>query len=413
MRGLFGGLVDGMESKSAQVLDSLPDFMNWGATVTGRSVGWREALKATAVLACCTVLCNGVSQVPWKVKRARPGGGADDAADHWLYPLLNRKPNGYQTSFDFRQTVMLHMALARNAFVFKSIGSGGRILELIPLEPGRVLATQLDNMDMVYDVTGRNGRTVRLTSREIWHIRGLSWNGWMGLEATRLAASAIGLSLDLEESHARQHANGVQPSGVYSVEGELTEEQYGQLSRWIKKQAGAENKGNPLVLDRGAKWLQQQMTGVDAEHLATRLFEAQEVCRAFNVMPIMIGASEKSATYASAEQMFIAHVVHTLQPLFENLEQGADVWLLGVDNDQGLYTAFDVRGLQRGTLKDQADYFAKGLGSGGSRPWLTQDEVRDELDRNPMGGEAAVLGQPTLAAKPKTEPSDEPSREDA
>jgi hypothetical protein len=30
------------------------------------------------------------------------------------------------------------------------------------------------------------------------------------------------------------------------------------------------------------------------------------------VMPIMVGHSDKAATYASAEQMFLAHVVHTL-----------------------------------------------------------------------------------------------------
>lgn len=376
-------------------------------------MGWREALQATAVLACCTVLCNGIAQVPWKVKKARPGGGADDATDHWLYPLLNRKPNSYQTSFDFRTTLVLHLTLARNAFVYKSMGPGGRILELIPLEPSQVLTTQLDDLSLVYDVTGRNGRMIRFTSREIWHLRGLSWNGWMGMPATRMAAEAIGLSLALEDSHARQHANGIKPSGIYSVEGELTDVQHEQLTKWVKKQAGAENKGNPLILDRGAKWLQQQMTGVDAQHVETRLLQAQEVCRALNVMPIMIGASDKSATYASTEQMFLAHEKNTLQPLGENIEQGADVWLLGVTDDTSYYTAFDWRGLQRAALKDQADYFAKALGSGGSRPWLTQDEVRDELDRNPMGGEAALLGQATLAPAPKTEPSDKPSREDA
>lgn len=391
------------------VLDRLPDFMTWGPTASGRTINWQEALKATVVLACCTVLCNGVSQVPWKVKRSLPGGGAEDAVDHELYSLLNRKPNSYQTSFDFRQTIVLHMALAKNAFVFISRGAGDRILELIPLEPGRVAVTQNDDLSLSYDVTGKNARVLRLTSKEIWHIRGLSWNGWMGMETVRLASEAIGLSLSLEESHARQHANGVQAGGTYAVDGTLTEEQHTQLTAWIKKHAGAENRGGPLILDNGAKWLQQQMTGVDAQHVETRELQAREVCRAMNVMPIMVGCGDKTATYASAEQMFIAHNVHTLQPLGENIEQGADVWLLGVRDDKGLYTAFDWRGLQRGTLKDQADYFGKALGLGGGRPWLTQDEVRDELDRNPMLGEAAILGQPLLGSK---EPATKP-REDA
>ena len=41
-------------------------------------------------------------------------------------------------------------------------------------------------------------------------------------------------------------------------------------------------------------------------------------------MPIMIGHADKAATYASAEQMFLAHVVHTLSPWYSRLEQSID-----------------------------------------------------------------------------------------
>jgi hypothetical protein len=30
-------------------------------------------------------------------------------------------------------------------------------------------------------------------------------------------------------------------------------------------------------------------------------------------------------------------------------------------------------------MKDQAEYFTKALGAGGSRPWMTQNEVRDNV----------------------------------
>ena len=43
-------------------------------------------------------------------------------------------------------------------------------------------------------------------------------------------------------------------------------------------------------------------------------------------------------------------------------------------------------------MKDQADFFAKALGSGGSRPWMKQDEVRGLSDLPQAGGHAAELG---------------------
>lgn len=65
------------------------------------------------------------------------------------------------------------------------------------------------------------------------------------------------------------------------------------------------------------------MSGVDAQHLETRRFQIEEICRFFGVMPIMIGYSDKASTYASAEQMFLAHVVHTLAPWYTRLQATA------------------------------------------------------------------------------------------
>ena len=412
-RGFFDRLFDGREFKDAGVLDRLPDFLLWGSSKSGQAVNYMTALQVTTVLACCRVLCNGVAQVPWRVMLSRPGGrGADPDPKHPLYRLLNRRPNYYQTSFEFRSTLVLHLALTGNAFVFISRGPDGRILELIPLEPGRVAVRRLTDLSFRYDITIDDGGQGRrdLTSREIWHIRGLSWNSWMGLETVKLAREALGLSMALEEAHARLHSNGVSPSGTYSVQNKLTDDQHAKLTKWIKAHASAAERGAPLVLDNGATWLAQQMTGVDAQHVETRRFQVEETCRTMNVQPMMVFAVDKP-TYASVEQLKIAHVDHTLMPIYELIEQSADIWLLEVEDDTGHFTQLNPRGLIRGSLKDQAEYFAKALGAGGAPAWMTQDEVRDECDLPPQGGAAARLREPTNVASkaPSTTPSDEPT----
>ncbi len=409
MRGIFDRLFDGREFK-ASVLDSLPDFLMWGPSKSGQTVNYMTALQVSTVLACCRVLTNGVAQVPWQILKSRADGrGADVDRTHPLYKLLCRRPNDYQTSFEFRAVLVLHLVLAGNAFVYISRGPGGRILELIPLEPGRVSVRKLPDLSLRYDVLSEDGAGFRnLTSREIWHIRGLSWNSWMGLETVKLAREQIGLSMALEEGHSRLHQNGVAPSGTYAVDGKLTPDQHQKLTDWIKKHAAGDNRGAPLILDNGAKWLAQQMSGVDAQHIETRRFQVIETCRSLNVQPMMVFAVEQP-TYASAEQLFDAHEKHTLQPLYTLIEESADVWLLGVDDDTGHFTAFNSRGLVRGSRKDQSEYYAKALGAGGSPAWMTQDEVREDLDLPPMGGAAAQLREPTnIAAKaPKTTKEEE------
>jgi phage portal protein BeeE len=145
------------------------------------------------------------------------------------------------------------------------------------------------------------------------------------------------------------------------------------------------------------------MTGVDAEHLSTRKHQIEEICRFMRIFPQMVGhAGDQTPTFASAEQFFIAHVIHSLGPWVERIEESADINLLSeADQLAGYVVRLKMRGLMRGAMKDQADYFSKALGAGGSPAWMTQDEVRSEAeDLNPMGGKAATLREPTNVAKP-------------
>jgi hypothetical protein len=128
-------------------------------------------------------------------------------------------------------------------------------------------------------------------------------------------------------------------------------------------------------------------------------------------MPIMVFQSDKAATYASAEAMFQAHVVHTLAPWWERIEQSIDCNLLSeADDAAGIYAKFVGQGLLRGSMKDRSEYFAKALGAGGSPAWMTQDEVRKMEELNPLGGDASQL--PVVTNAPTQEPSPDDVKRD-
>jgi HK97 family phage portal protein len=275
------------------------------------------------------VLANGVAQVPWRLYRSLPGkAGAVPAVDHPLYDVLYRRPNPWQTSFEFRQTMVFHRALTGNFYAFKSV-IDGQIRELIPIEPGKVEVQRQADMTLRYLVTGLNGQRREFPAETIWHLRGASWDSWKGLETVRLAREAIGLAVATETAHAELHRNGIQTSGLYSIEGTVTADQYKLLRAFLKERIDAHLNHEPMIMDRNAKFTPTIMNGVDAQHIETRRFQVEEICRAFNVKPIMIGHSDKTATYASAEQMFLAHAVHTLGPWYEEIDQSADVNLIG------------------------------------------------------------------------------------
>jgi HK97 family phage portal protein len=374
-------------------LSSIPDFLSYGEAKSGVSVNWRTALEVTTVLACVRAISEGVAQVPVRFY----DGSSDQLMrlrDHPLEPVLARNPHRLQrlTGFQLRETMLMHAGLTGNAFVFKNrVGPNRRIVDLIPISPGRVTVYRKADMTLEYHVTAEvpemsglgqglaqiaTGEVMVFPQEAIWHFRGPSWNGWLGLEAVKLAREAIGLAIATEAAHAKLHRNGLRAGSVYSVDGKLDDEQYEKLNRWLEKTLGGENAYRNIVLDRNAKFLASGMTGVDAEHIATRKLQVEEICRAFRVMPIMVGFSDKTATYASAEQMFIQHVVHTIAPWASRFEESAMVNLLE-PNDETLIK-LHLNGLMRGASKDRAEYFAKALGHGGGHAWMTPNEVREE-----------------------------------
>lgn len=368
--------------KEVTVLDLAAEILQLGASKSGQSVTVANALKVATVLACVRVIAEGVAQVPFKLLR-RDGRNKLEAYDHPLWDILHRKPNDLTTSFGFRETIVLHAALTGNGYAFINRGAGGRVLELINIEPGAVRVEKSDTLGVRpnYIITGKSGAK-SFPAESILHIQGPSWNGIAGMDVVRQAREAIGLAIATEEAHARLHSNGARAGGMLSVEGKLDDGQFKALRKWIEDNyVGGENAYRTMILDRSAKYVPMAMSGVDSQHLETRRFQIEEICRIFRVMPIMVCSNDKSSTYAGAEQNFLAHVVHTLGPWFERIEQAIDCQLLNdTDRKAGYYTKLEERGLLRGALKDTAEYLYKLAGIG----IMTRNEAREMLDLNPI-----------------------------
>lgn len=392
LAGVFGVYTEPRQVKMTS--QELADIIRGGGeSSAGSVVNWATALQVSTVLSCARVIAEGASQVPFKLYRS--GGVRVEAADHPLFDMLYRQPNPFQTSFEFRETMVLHLVLTGNAFVRKfRVGSARRLASLELMEPGRTRVKRERDGRLRYFYTPEGGSEGELDASEVWHLRGPSWNSWLGLDATRQARDAIGLAMATESAHADMHKRGVRISGMYSVDGPLTKDQFDQLDKWLEKFAnGGERAGKPGILDRGAKFTPTQMTGVDAQHIETRKWQAEEICRAMRVMPIMAGIPGAAGAYDNGETMFIAHVVHTMMPWYERIEQSADVNLLTAEERaQGFYTKFNPNALMRGAAKDRAEYFAKALGAGGTAPWMKQDEVRGLEELDPYGLHADELG---------------------
>jgi HK97 family phage portal protein len=349
---------------------------------SGEVVNYETATRVTAVLACCRSIAEGVSQIPVGFYRESTDGSKEMLRGESLHKVLSRRPNEWMTSFEFRETLTYHALLARGGYaVINRVR--GRVRELLPLLPHRVEPKMDKNYKLTYSVLMDDGSKMVFNKRDIFHIRGPSWDTFTGIDIISKAREAIGLSLAAEKSHARYHKNGTKLSGLISVDGSLKPEARDRLIDHFKASTTGDNSYKATILDMGAKFTPMTGKGDETQHLETRQFEVEEICRAFKVFPVMAGYSDKATTHASAEQMFLAHVVHTLGPWVERWEQSLDRDLLTAsDLANGYLTKFNLQGLLRGDAKTRAEYYASGILNG----WLVRNEARRMEDLNPIDG---------------------------
>jgi HK97 family phage portal protein len=294
------------EQKSMTSHDLFREIYGGRTSKAGQTVNLEAAFKQATVFACLKVLSQGCAQVPFKLFQEYQEDGLTKirpARELPLYDLVTTKPNEWQTSFEFREQLVLHAALG-NAYAWKSYVIGGKIKEMILLDPFRMVVEHNDEYAApVYKYTLRDGRVIPFAADVIWHVRGPSWSGFAGHGHPEHGARGA-WPVDCDGRNARQlHAKGVRPSGTYSVDGNLSPQQYKELKAWIvAEMSGADNAGAPMISDRGAKWLATAMTGLDAQHLETRNYQGAKSAASWVCLPSKVGFTDKAATYASAEQ---------------------------------------------------------------------------------------------------------------
>lgn len=412
LRSLFGG----GETKSVDFSPEVWAAINggWGVpTKSGADVSFSSALGQSAFYRGVLVIADGFAQLPVELYRRLPSGrGAEPAFDHPLYDMLRYRASGLQDAPTFFRTVLMHAVGAGNSVSYKVVVNG-QLKELLPFRPENV-TIDLDPIltEITYDCTFEKGTFARLRANDVFHLRGPSWQLHKGLDPAVVGREAIGLSQVTEETHARLHKNGARPSGVLSTEGKLDRPQLELLrEQWTQAYTGTENSSKPAILTGGLKWEQLRMTGVDAEHLATRKHQIEEIARFLGVFPIMLGhAGDQAPTFASADAFLEAHVRYTLQPWIKNVTAAIDVQLLTADERrEGYFCRVDTSELLRGSLKDRTEYYKAALGTNSSPGWLKPNEVREDDGWNPDDDEAMdEVWQPATMAPVNADPAGEP-----
>jgi len=383
----------------------LAEFMRAGnVTDSGAVITVATAMKNTTVLRCVSLISFAIGYLPLHLRDKET---KEKAKDHPLFRVLHRRPNPWQTSFEFRSLMQQRALTHGNAYAriirTRRIGRGQSDVQyLVPMDPDKVSVRQRADWALEYDWTRPDGTKLTLQQSDVFHLRyGLSVDGLTGLSLVKQAAEAIGLAIQTDRAASRLFRNGMIVGGVMAVKGKLSDEAFNRLKAQMDEREGANQAHKWIIAEEGLEAKPFSGTAKENERVETAKHQIEEIARPFGVPRSLLGVDDTSwgSGIDVLGQFFVRY---GLNPWFEAWQQAIERSLLTDDEADQYEAKFNEGALLRGSMADQADFFSKALGAGGHQPWMDYEEVRETMD----------LPARDVAPNPMTKP-DNPEPTDA
>lgn len=388
--GIFGGVLRPRASATESAWGRILNGGGGATTKSGVRVTEDNAMRMAAVWACVRAASEDIAKLPLHLHRRLPGGGKERATDHPHYGLMHDAPNGVHTSFQFREMMQAAVELRGNGYAFK-VRVRGQVRELLPLEPSKVTVSRRGDWETVYKVGSKE-----YTRADIFHLAGLSLDGFTGVSPITYHRETIGLAMAAEKHGALLFGNGARPGMVAEAPAGLSPEAQERLKESIERATAGDNVFRLLVLEEGAKLSSApvSMTNEDAQYVELRKFQLGELARIFRMPPHKVGDLDR-ATFSNIEHQALEYVTDSLMPRLARWEQRLNADLLTPAEREEYFFEFNIDGLLRGDTKSRYEAhqiaFLNGL--------KARNEIRAQENLNPVeGGDEFRVPANTLPA---------------
>jgi HK97 family phage portal protein len=350
------------------------------ASNTGVPVTPFTALQSAAVYACIRAISQDIALLPPFVRRSLPGGGYKRVPTHPLNKLF-RRPNRWQTWFEFIGYAVSSICLRGNAFIVVERDQDANPIELVPIAPDRCSIMLSDSGELWYRINSRRlGFGIVVPPDDMIHVKNISLDGYVGISPIAVAQDVIGLALATQQHGGILFRQGGQIGGVISHPGKLSKEAGDRVANsWRETHAGVQNAHKVAILEEGMSYDKIAMTNEDSQFLETRRFQVVDICRLYGVPPHRLGELDK-ATLNNIEQQNQQYVDSALKPTTRSMEQLFDHHLLFEDERSIYECKFDYDDMTRGDLLTRSQAYQIGTLNG----WLNRNEVRARENMDPI-----------------------------
>jgi HK97 family phage portal protein len=344
-----------------------------GIDSAGQTVNQKTTLGLATAWACVRLKSDVVGSMGMGVFEKASDGGRTSRTDHWLYDLVHEEPNRDQTAAEFWAGQVAAMDLWGNAYAEKET-LGHRTTALTPLAPHLVTVSRNRNNERVYHYADR-GKSEELPAEKVFHLRGLTLGGDVGLSAIDYGRRTLGGAMAANKAAGDTFRSGLQNAGFMETgQTKLSPEQRADLIEIFDAFVGEAMRGRIVPLEKDFKFAPLKMNPAEVQLLESRAWDVEEICRWFGMLPMLIGHAAKGQTMwgSGIEQLLLGWQTLMLNPLLTNIQQAVKKQLLPIAERKKVYPEINREALMAADSAARAALYS----AFGQNGVMTRGEMR-------------------------------------
>lgn len=380
--------------KKALTDEQLLELLGSGVqTATGITVGVEQALRVPAVAAAVRTIAEAAASLKIGVVSIAEDGTETPDPFHPAHALLNGEANEWTSSFELIRQLMVD-ALTRDpgGLAWVSWSGDGRPLEIIRYRPGIIAAE--------YDADGSGKPSYRINGNATPASQIIHLKGAFEKSPVTMAREAIAVAIVMERHAARLFGKGARPGGVVEGGEKVGEDALKKMiAGWRAAMEGEDNAGKTAFLWGGATWRQMTLSSVDAQFQQLRIFQLQEIGRAFNIPAVLLGELSR-ATWSNSAEMQRMFLLLCLEPWLKALEGALRRGLIAKDERD----KFSIRIERDDFSKVDLAVLATAINSLIASRTINPNTAREWLDLPPRDGGEEYANPHTGSSQPGVDP---------
>jgi HK97 family phage portal protein len=354
------------------------------------NIGPDGALQIATVWACINRRAAIVASLPFFAYQQMSNGQKEIARTSRLFSILHESPNSRMTPTEFWRAMMMNYDLRGNAYARIDRDDQGEALAMWPMPADQVETRVLDDGSMVYLYTIGSDVAV-FSSANVLHLKDLG-NGTVGLSKLEFMRATTDEAAKAQASASKMFGAGGKPTGTLMIDKVLDPDQRAALLRNFAGMAEG-NAARLYLLEANMKYEQLSLTPQDQQLLETRRFSVEEICRWFDVPPILVYHSNVTTWGSAVYEIFDGWYKLAIAPMLVNIQQAVRKRVMTPRQRATMSAEFNFDALLRGNLKDRMEVYSKAVQNG----LKTRNECRQLENDPPMVGADMLTAQSNLA----------------